>query len=196
MRAADRFDPRIGAKFSTYAVWWIRQSIMRAAADAGRIIRIPVHVHESLRKIERARLQAQYESGREPDASRIAVLAALPLDTVRKLMKAPEDPVSIDSEPEVTDAIGGMADEEKSSPDAALITSDTQARVREQLGCLEPREEHIIRQRFGIGCDEHTLEEIGQMYGVTRERIRQIEAKALKKLCHPSRVKRLRDELR
>ncbi|HTV30270.1 MAG TPA: sigma-70 family RNA polymerase sigma factor [Xanthobacteraceae bacterium] len=111
-------------------------------------------------------------------------------------MRAPEDPVSIDSEPEVADAIGRMADDEKSSPEAALVTSETQALVREQLGCLEPREEPIIRQRFGIGCDEHTLEEIGQMYGVTLERIRQIEAKALKKLGHPGRVKRLRDGLR
>lgn len=195
MRAADRFDPRIGAKFSTYAVWWIRQGITRAVADTGRTIRIPVHVHERLRKIERARLQALYESGREPSADRIAVLAGLPLDTVRKLMRVPEDAVSMDSEPEVADRIGGMADEETPSPEAALITVDMQALAREQLNCLKPREERIIRHRFGIGCDEHTLEEIGQMYGVTRERIRQIEAKALKKLGHPVRAKRLRDEL-
>lgn len=196
MRAADRFDPQIGAKFSTYAVWWIRQGITRAVTDAGRIIRIPVHVNEKMRKIEKARLQAQYENGGEADADRIAVLAGLPPDTVRKLTRVPEDPASMHSEPEVADGIAGMADKEKPSPEAALITSDMQALVRAQLGCLEPREERMIRYRFGIGCDDHTLEEVGQMYGVTRERIRQIEAKALKKLGHPSRVKRLRDELR
>jgi RNA polymerase sigma factor (sigma-70 family) len=193
--SADRFDPRIGTKFATYAIWWIRQGIMRAVADTGRIIRIPVHVHENLRKFEKARLQAQYESGRESDAERIAVLAALPPDTVRKLMRVPEDPVSMDSEPEVVEGIGGMADEERPSPEAALITAGMQALVRQQLDRLEPREESVIRQRFGIGCDDHTLEEVGQMYGVTRERIRQIESKALKKLGHPGHAKRLRDEL-
>ena len=195
MRAADRFDPRIGAKFSTYAVWWIRQGITRAVADTGRTIRVPVHVSETLRKIEKARLEAQYENGREPDADRIAVLAGLPPETVRKLMKVPEEPVSMDSEPEVADGTRSMAGEERPSPEAALIASDMQALVRKQLDCLEPREEHVIRQRFGIGCDDRTLEEIGQTYGLTRERIRQIESIALKKLCHPGRVRRLRDEL-
>jgi RNA polymerase primary sigma factor len=196
MRAADRFDPRMGAKFSTYAVWWIRQGIMRAAADTGRTIRIPVHVNENLRKIAKARIEAQYESDGEPSADRIAVLAGLPPDRVRKLMGAPQDVISMDSEPEVADGIGEMADEERRSPELVLITSGMQALVRKQLDCLEPREERVIRHRFGIGCDDQTLEEVGQMYGVTRERIRQIEAKALKKLAHPGRVKRLQDEVR
>jgi RNA polymerase primary sigma factor len=196
MRAADRFDPVYGARFSTYAVWSIKQAMTRGVADTHRTIRLPVHVHESLRKVEKARVQAQYESSREPEAARISVLAGLPEDKVRKLMRVPEEPLSFDTEPEIADILRNSVDDTIPSPEDMLIAANMQMLVRKQLDCLEPREDFVIRQRFGIDCDERTLEEIGQIYGVTRERIRQIEAKALKKLGHPSRVERLLDELR
>ncbi|MGB4101269.1 MAG: sigma-70 family RNA polymerase sigma factor [Alphaproteobacteria bacterium] len=196
MRAADRFNPGIGTKFSTYAIWWIRQGISRAIADMGRTIRVPVHANETLRKIEKARIRAQCECGYEPSAEGIALASGLPLDVVYKLARVPEEPTSMDSEPEVTESVGLIADEEKPSPEAELILLNMQELVREQLNCLEPREKRIVCLRFGIGCNEHTLEEIGKLYNVTRERIRQLESKALKKLGHPVRTKLLRDWLR
>ena len=186
MRAVDLFDPRHGARLSTYAVWWIKQAMTRAVADTGRTIRLPVHVHQSLRKVEKARLQAQYESGREVGVDRIAVLTALPAETVRKLMRVPKEPISLNSEPEVVDDIRNTADETTPSPEDVLITAGTQSLLREQLDSLESREKHVIQLRFGIGCDEHTLDEIGRMFGVTRERIRQIEEKTLEE-ARPSR---------
>jgi RNA polymerase primary sigma factor len=194
MRAASKFDYRHGARFSTYASWWIKQAITRALADTARTIRLPVHLHESLRKVERARNRVYAETGQEPDADLIASLIELPPDRVRKLLVVPKEPVPMDSQ--AADDIRNIIDERMLTPEDLLIISGTQTVIKKLLGCLSSREERVIRQRFGIGCDEHTLEEIGQAYGVTRERIRQIEAKALKKLGHPGRIKRLRDEVR
>lgn len=189
MRAAERFDYRRGAKFSTYAVWWIRQAITRAVADGGRTIRRPVHVQETLRKVERARQQLQAETGRAPEAGQIAALLELPVDRVARLLKVPEEPIPLDGEE--FDRIQNIVDTTVRTPEEALAISSMQMLVRSQLEILDERERDIICRRFGIDGDEQTLEEIGQSYGVTRERIRQIEAKAMKKLSHPGRIKLL-----
>ena len=195
MHAVDRFDYRRGNKFSTYAVWWIRQRITRAAADTARTIRLPVHVTESLRKVERARDLAYAKDGRDSDVDRIAALADLPPDRARKMLAAPEDPLPIDA-PGIGEAVSTIADEGTSSPEEMAMDTQMQHLLREQVDGLAPREATIIRRRFGIDCDEHTLEEVGKEFGVTRERIRQIEAKALRKLRRPERTERLRDFLR
>lgn len=195
MRAVDGFDYRRGAKFSTYAVWWIRQKITRTVADTSRIIRLPVHVTESLRKVEKACLSAEFHDDREPDADRIATLADLSPNQVRKTLAVPEDPLPMD-DPGIVEEVCAIADEGTSSPEEMAMVAEMQMLLREQVGSLVPRQADVLRRRFGIDCDEHTLEEVGKELGVTRERIRQIEAKALRKLRHPARTERLRDLLR
>ena len=195
MRAVDRYDYRRGWKFSTYAVWWIRQQVTRTIADTARIIRLPVHVTESLRKVEKARALAYATDGRDTDVDRIALLADLPPDRVRKMLIVPEDPLPID-DPEIVEEVHAIADEGTPSPEETAMFAQMQMRLREQLDHLATREATVIRRRFGIDCDEHTLEEVGREFGVTRERIRQIEAKTLRKLRHPVRTEPLRDFLR
>ena len=195
MHAVDRFDYRRGGKFSTYAVWWIRQRITRTVADTARTIRLPVHVTESMRKVERARVLAYATDGRDSDVPRIAALADLPPDRVRKMLAVPEDPLPMD-DPGVVEKVRAVADEGTPTPEGMAVVAQMQDLVREQVDRLTPREATVLRRRFGIDCDEHTLEEVGKEFGVTRERIRQIEAKALRKLRHPMRTERLRDFLR
>jgi len=195
MRAVDGFDYRRGTKFSTYAVWWIRQHITRAVADTSRIIRLPVHVTESLRKVEKARLSAEFQDDHEPDADRIATLADLSPNRARKMLAVPEDPLPMD-DPGIVEEVCAIADEGTPSPEEMAMVAEMQMLLREQVGSLDPRQADVLRRRFGIDFDEHTLEEVGKEFGVTRERIRQIEAKALRKLRHPARTERLRDLLR
>ena len=195
MRAVDGFDYRRGTKFSTYAVWWIRQHITRAVADTSRIIRLPVHVTESLRKVEKARLSAEFHDDHEPDADRIATLADLSPNRARKMLAVPEDPLPMD-DPGIVEEVCAIADEGTPSPEEMAMVAEMQMLLREQVGSLDPRQADVLRRRFGIDFDEHTLEEVGKEFGVTRERIRQIEAKALRKLRHPARTERLRDLLR
>ena len=194
MRAVDRFDHRRGAKFSTYAVWWIRQHITRAVADTARIIRLPVHVTESLRKVERACLSAEFQDDHEPDAARIATLADLSPNQVRKMLVVPEDPLPMD-DPGLVEEVCAIADEGTPAPEEVAMVAEMQMLLKEQVDRLEPRQAAVLRRRFGIDCDEHTLEEVGKEFGVTRERIRQIETKALKTLRHPARTGQLRDVL-
>jgi RNA polymerase primary sigma factor len=189
MRAAERFDYRRGAKFSTYAVWWIRQAITRAVADGGRTIRLPVHIHETLRKVDRARQQLHSETGKAPEEKQIATLLELPVDRVARLLRVSDEPVSLDGEE--AGWIANIVDASMPAPDEVLALSNMQMLVRSQLEILDERERDIIYRRFGIDREEQTLEEIGQLYGVTRERIRQIEAKAIRKLSHPGRIKLL-----
>ena len=192
MKAVDKFDYRRGFKFSTYATWWIRQAITRAIADSARIIRLPVHVTDSLRKVERAQVLASAKYGDEFDVDRIAELAELPADRVRKMLAVPEDPLSMD-DPGIVEEVLAIADEGTPSSEEAVVDVQMQKLVREQVDSLTSREATVIRRRFGIDCGEHTLEEVGKEFGVTRERIRQIEAKALRKLRHPSRAGQLRN---
>ena len=194
MRAVDRFDPNRGTKFSTYGVWWIRQAITRAIADTGRIIRLPVHVTESLRKVAKAHDLAHDGDGREDNAYRIAALVDLPPDKVRKMLAVPDDPLPMD-EPRVMAEACAVPDEATASPEQMAMVAQMRVRVRQQLDGLTWREAAVLRRRFGIDTAEHTLEEVGKGLGVTRERIRQIEAKALKKLRHPTRSAHLAEFL-
>jgi RNA polymerase primary sigma factor len=196
MKAVDKFEYKRGYKFSTYATWWIRQAITRAIADQARTIRIPVHMIETINKLIRTSRYLVQEIGREPTPEEIAEKMELPLDKVRKVLKIAKEPISLETPiGEEEDSHLGDFIEDKSlvSPADAVINMNLAEQTRKVLATLTPREEKVLRMRFGIGeKSDHTLEEVGQDFEVTRERIRQIEAKALRKLRHPSRSKRLR----
>ncbi|MFH1807403.1 MAG: RNA polymerase sigma factor RpoD [Pseudomonadota bacterium] len=196
MKAVDKFEYRRGYKFSTYATWWIRQAITRAIADQARTIRIPVHMIETINKLVRTSRYLVQELGREPNPEEIAEKMELPIDKVRKVLKIAKEPISLETPiGEEEDSHLGDFIEDKAvvSPSDAVISMNLSEQTRKVLATLTPREEKVLRMRFGIGeKSDHTLEEVGQDFEVTRERIRQIEAKALRKLRHPSRSKKLR----
>src|SRR4029077_11930424 len=196
MKGADKFEWRRGYKFSTYATWWIRQAITRAIADQARTIRIPVNMIETINKLIRTSRYLVQEYGREPTPEEIAEKMELPLDKVRKVLKIAKEPISLETPiGEEEDSHLGDFIEDKSviSPAEAVINMNLAEQTRKVLKTLTPREEKVLRMRFGIGeKSDHTLEEVGQDFEVTRERIRQIEAKALRKLRHPSRSKQLK----
>ena len=196
MKAVDKFEYKRGYKFSTYATWWIRQAITRAIADQARTIRIPVHMIETINKLIRTSRYLVQEIGREPTPEEIAEKMELPLDKVRKVLKIAKEPISLETpigEEEDSHLGDFIEDKAITSPSDAVINMNLAEQTREVLATLTPREEKVLRMRFGIGeKSDHTLEEVGQDFEVTRERVRQIEAKALRKLRHPSRSKRLR----
>lgn len=196
MKAVDKFEYKRGYKFSTYATWWIRQAITRAIADQARTIRIPVHMHETIHKIQRTTKQLLQELGREPTPDEIAEKIDMPFDKVRKVMKIAKEPISLETPigEEDDSSLGDFIEDKNAvSPVDSVINAKLEEYIRRILKTLTPREEKVIRMRMGIGeKSDHTLEEVGIDHGVTRERIRQIEAKALKKMRHPSRSKPLR----
>jgi RNA polymerase primary sigma factor len=196
MKAVDKFEYRRGYKFSTYATWWIRQAITRAIADQARTIRIPVHMIETINKLVRTSRYLMQEIGREPTPEEIAAKMELPVEKVRKVLKIAKEPISLETPiGEEEDSHLGDFIEDKTviNPSEAVINLSLSEQTRKVLATLTPREEKVLRMRFGIGeKSDHTLEEVGQDFSVTRERIRQIEAKALRKLRHPSRAKRLK----
>jgi RNA polymerase primary sigma factor len=196
MKAVDKFEYKRGYKFSTYATWWIRQAITRAIADQARTIRIPVHMIETINKLIRTSRYLVQEMGREPTPEEIAERMDLPLEKVRKVLKIAKEPISLETpigEEEDSHLGDFIEDKNAVSPSDAVINLSLQEQTRKVLATLTPREEKVLRMRFGIGeKSDHTLEEVGQDFEVTRERIRQIEAKALRKLRHPSRSKRLK----
>lgn len=196
MKAVDKFEYQRGYKFSTYATWWIRQAITRAIADQARIIRIPVHMIETINKLVRTSRQLVQDLGREPTPEEIAEKMEIPIDKVRKVLKIAKEPISLETpigEEEDSHLGDFIEDKRVVSPANAVVNMNLQEQTRKVLATLTPREEKVLRMRFGIGeKSDHTLEEVGQNFDVTRERIRQIEAKALRKLRHPSRSKRLR----
>jgi len=194
MKAAEKYDYQKGYKFSTYSTWWIRQAITRAIADYARTIRVPVHVLETMNKITKVTISLFQELGREPTLEEISVKAALPLEKVRKIMKVSNEPISIETPIGDDDSKLGdfIADPKSPSPFEELVNISCKEEIDKVLSTLTPREEKVIRMRLGIGeKTDYTLEEVGDVFGLTRERIRQIEAKALRKLKHPSRRKRL-----
>ena len=199
MKAVDKFEYRRGYKFSTYATWWIRQAITRSIADQARTIRIPVHMIETINKLVRTSRQMLAEMGREPVPEELAKRLSMPLEKVRKVMKIAEEPVSLEAPvgDEEDSSLGDfIADESALQPLDSAIHSNLKETCTRILSSLTPREERVLRMRFGIGMNtDHTLEEVGQQFNVTRERIRQIEAKALRKLKHPSRSRKLRSFL-
>ena len=199
MKAVDKFEYRRGYKFSTYATWWIRQAITRSIADQARTIRIPVHMIETINKLVRTSRQMLSEMGREPVPEELAKRLSMPLDKIRKVMKIAKEPVSLEAPvgDEEDSSLGDfIADESALQPLDVAIHSNLKETCTKILSSLTPREERVLRMRFGIGMNtDHTLEEVGKQFNVTRERIRQIEAKALRKLKHPSRSKRLRSFL-
>jgi RNA polymerase primary sigma factor len=196
MKAVDKFEYKRGYKFSTYATWWIRQAITRAIADQARTIRIPVHMIETINKLIRTSRHLVQKLGREPTPEEIAERMDLPLDKVRKILKIAREPISLETPigEEEDSHLGDFIEDKKAiSPLEAAIRYDLQRQINSALETLTPREEKVLRKRFGIGeATDHTREEVGQDFEVTRERIRQIEAKALRKLRHPSRSKKLR----
>jgi RNA polymerase primary sigma factor len=200
MKAVDKFEYRRGYKFSTYATWWIRQAITRSIADQARTIRIPVHMIETINKIVRTSRQMLHEIGREPTPEELAEKLAMPLEKVRKVLKIAKEPISLET-PVGDDGdeshLGDFIEDKNALlPIDAAIQSNLRETTTRVLASLTPREERVLRMRFGIGMNtDHTLEEVGQQFSVTRERIRQIEAKALRKLKHPSRSKKLRSFL-
>ena len=199
MKAVDKFEYRRGYKFSTYATWWIRQAITRSIADQARTIRIPVHMIETINKLVRTSRQMMLEMGREPIPEELAKRLSMPVDKIRKVTKIAKEPVSLEAPvgDEEDSSLGDfIADENALQPIDSAIHSNLKETCTRILSSLTPREERVLRMRFGIGMNtDHTLEEVGQQFNVTRERIRQIEAKALRKLKHPSRSKKLRSFL-
>ena len=196
MKAVDKFEYQRGYKFSTYATWWVRQAITRAIADQARTIRIPVHMIETINKLIRTARYLVQELGREPTPEEIADRMEFPLDKVRKVLKIAKEPISLETpigEEEDSHLRDFIEDKKILSPSEAVIRLNLSEQTQRVLSTLTPREEKVLRMRFGIGeRADHTLEEVGRDFDVTRERIRQIEAKALRKLRHPSRSKRLK----
>ncbi len=199
MKAVDKFEYRRGYKFSTYATWWIRQAITRSIADQARTIRIPVHMIETINKIVRTSRQMLNEIGREPTPEELAEKLGMPLEKVRKVLKIAKEPLSLETPigDEEDSHLGDFIEDKNAIlPDQAAISANLRETTTRVLASLTPREERVLRMRFGIGMNtDHTLEEVGQQFSVTRERIRQIEAKALRKLKHPSRSRKLRSFL-
>ena len=199
MKAVDKFEYRRGYKFSTYATWWIRQAITRSIADQARTIRIPVHMIETINKLVRTSRQMLHEIGREPTPEELAERLAMPLEKVRKVLKIAKEPISLETPigDEEDSHLGDFIEDKNAVlPIDAAIQSNLRETTTRVLATLTPREERVLRMRFGIGMNtDHTLEEVGQQFSVTRERIRQIEAKALRKLKHPSRSRKLRSFL-
>ena len=199
MKAVDKFEYRRGYKFSTYATWWIRQAITRSIADQARTIRIPVHMIETINKIVRTSRQMLHEIGREPTPEELSSKLAMPLEKVRKVLKIAKEPISLETPigDEEDSHLGDFIEDKNAVlPIDSAIQSNLRETTTRVLASLTPREERVLRMRFGIGMNtDHTLEEVGQQFSVTRERIRQIEAKALRKLKHPSRSRKLRSFL-
>jgi RNA polymerase primary sigma factor len=199
MKAVDKFEYRRGYKFSTYATWWIRQAITRSIADQARTIRIPVHMIETINKLVRTGRQMLHEIGREPTPEELAEKLQMPLEKVRKVMKIAKEPISLETPigDEEDSQLGDFIEDKNAIlPLESAIQENLKETTTRVLASLTPREERVLRMRFGIGMNtDHTLEEVGQQFSVTRERIRQIEAKALRKLKHPSRSRKLRSFL-
>ena len=199
MKAVDKFEYRRGYKFSTYATWWIRQAITRSIADQARTIRIPVHMIETINKLVRTSRQMLHEIGREPTPEELAIKLSMPLEKVRKVLKIAKEPISLETPigDEEDSHLGDFIEDKNAvQPLEAAIQANLRETTTRVLASLTPREERVLRMRFGIGMNtDHTLEEVGQQFSVTRERIRQIEAKALRKLKHPSRSRKLRSFL-
>jgi RNA polymerase primary sigma factor len=196
MKAVDKFEYRRGYKFATYATWWIRQAVSRALSDQSRSIRVPVHMIEAINKIVRARRRIFNEIGREPTPEELAKKLHIPLEQVRKTLKIAKEPLSLETPigDEEDSHLGDLiADKNAIQPIDAMIQSNLRETTTRLLASLTPREERIVRMRFSLGMNsDHTLDEVGQQFSVTRERIRQIEAKAIRKLKHPSRSRVLR----
>ncbi|MDB2584486.1 RNA polymerase sigma factor RpoD, partial [Alphaproteobacteria bacterium] len=199
MKAVDKFEYRRGYKFSTYATWWIRQAITRSIADQARTIRIPVHMIETINKLVRSSRQMLHEIGREPTPEELSEKISMPLDKVRKVLKIAKEPISLETPvgDEDDSHLGDFIEDKMAvQPLEAAIHANLRETTTRILASLTPREERVLRMRFGIGMNtDHTLEEVGQQFSVTRERIRQIEAKALRKLKHPTRSRKLRSFL-